>query len=118
VITNYTKLASTAALFLAILFWDYSAEFELPFRFLVSIGAILVARQAFGTARRAWALAFLVVAAIFNPFVSVITASGRLSLVVVGASLITFVLSVYTLKVEPLLSPPSIIAGGSAGESL
>jgi hypothetical protein len=118
VITGYTKLASIAALFLAVLFWDYSAEFQLPFRFLVSIGAILVARQAFGTARRAWALAFLVVAAIFNPFVSVITASGRLSLVVVGASLITFVLSVYTLKVEPLLSPPSIIGGGSAGESL
>ena len=117
-ITNYTKLASTAALFLAILFWDYSAEFQLPFRFVVSIGAILVARQAFGTARRAWAMAFLVVAAIFNPFVSVITASGRLSLIVVVASLVTFVFSVYTLKVEPLLSPPSITGGGSAGEPL
>lgn len=55
-------------------------------RFLVRLGAFLVASQAMRAAKRFWAAGFFAMALLFNPFLAVIVFYGELSFIAVLAS--------------------------------
>jgi hypothetical protein len=107
-LTKTMKLVSIAALLLAALFWSYASRTELPLRFLVGLSAFLVALQAVRARKYIWAGGFFAVMVLFNPFVAVMTLSGKLSLFVVLATAAPFAVSLRALRTQPLASIPSI----------
>jgi len=106
--TKIMKVASIGALILAALFWKYASSYQLPLRFVVSLGAVMVAVQAVRARKRGWALGFYAITLAFNPFVTVGTFTGNLAFCLVLASLAPFTVSLLTLRTQPLLSIPSI----------
>jgi Sec-independent protein secretion pathway component TatC len=118
VLTRMMKLVSIAALLLAAMLWNYAPAFELPLRFVIGLSALLVATQAVRAKKYYWAVGFYAVALLFNPFVVVITLSGKLSLLVVFATVALFAVSLAALKTQPLLSMPSITGQTPRSESL
>jgi len=93
-------------------------DYELPLRFVVSLGAFLVARQAVGAGKRSWAGGFYAMTVLFNSFLALVAFSGKLSLFVLLASLVSFAGSLGVLKTQPLLSIPSITDRTPGSESL
>ena len=116
--TNLLKCVSIAALFLAAAFWASVADYQLVLRFVVSLAAFLVARQALRARKRLWAGGFVVIAVLFNPFVSLIGLSSNLALLVVLGSAVVFGVSLTTLRPQPLFSVPSITGRTPGSESL
>jgi Sec-independent protein secretion pathway component TatC len=102
------KWIAIIALLSAATFWDYAPTYELPLRFVVGLGAILVATQAVRAKRKPWAIGFWVIAAVFNPFASAISMTGKPELLAVIATAVAFTISLMVLKPQPLLSIPSI----------
>ena len=62
-LTKMMKWVSIIALLSAATFWQYAPTYQLPLRFVVGVGAILVATQAVRAKRNAWATGFCAVAA-------------------------------------------------------
>jgi hypothetical protein len=118
VLTKMMKLVCIAALLSAVATWRYPSGYELPVRFVVSLGAFLVARQAVRAGKRSWAGGFYAMMVLFNPFLAMIAFSGDLALFLVLASLALFVVSLRALKTQPLLSIPSITDRTPGSESL
>lgn len=116
--TKMMKFVSITALLIAATFWSSAADYQLGLRFLVSLGAFLVARQALRAEKRLWAAGFFAITLLFNPFLAVITFTGKLSLFAVLASAVVFAVSLTALKPRPLLSIPSITDRTPGSESL
>jgi hypothetical protein len=108
VLTKIMKFVSIAALILAAAFWSYAPTYELPLRFVVSLGALLVAFQAARAKKRGWSFAFSALAVLFNPLLPLGSFSGIVALAIVVASIVPFVFSLFALPAQPLLSMPSI----------
>lgn len=117
-LTKMMKLVSIAALLLAAMLWSYAPRFDLPLRFVVGLSAMLVATQAVHAKKYYWAVGFYALAILFNPFAAVITLAGKLSLLVVLATVVPFAVSLTALKTQPLLSIPSITDRTPRSESL
>jgi hypothetical protein len=107
-LTMAMKLISIGALTLALLFPDLVSTIELPLRFIVSLSAFLVARQAVQAGKRAWAMGFCLLVFLFNPLLTVLVISGRPSLIIVLCAVIAFGISSIALPHQPLKSIPSI----------
>jgi hypothetical protein len=117
-LTKMMKFVSIAALILAALLWKYASSHQLPLRFVVSLGAFLVALQAVRAAKYVWATGFFAITAVFNPFVTVGTFTGNLAFCLVLASVAPFVVSLFALRTQPLLSIPSITDRTPGSQSL
>jgi len=102
------KFVAIAALILAATFWSDASTYERPLRFVVSLGALLVAFQAARAKKRGWSLAFSALAMLFNPLLPLGSFSGTLALVIVVASIVPFAFSLFAWPAQPLLSMPSI----------
>lgn len=116
--TEIVKWLSIAALMLAMAFWKSAAGYQFALNLVVSMGAGVVAVQAFRAGRRGWAYGFLGLAAAFNPAIPFFLLPGRLGLAMVAAAAATFAISVIALKPQPLLSIPSITDRTPGSQSL
>ncbi len=85
---------------------------------LISVDANLVARQAGRGMQYYWVAGFCLIALLFNPFLRMFTPAGTMSLYLMLATATSFVISVYVLKRQPLLSIPSITGRTPGSESL
>jgi hypothetical protein len=112
------KWLCIAVLFVAFVFWEWIADYELPLRAFVCSGAAVVAIQAFHSAKRRWTIGFLAVALLFNPAIPVFPLANRLGLVAIVLAAAAFAVSLTKLKSLPLLSMPSITDRNSGSESL
>jgi hypothetical protein len=108
VLTKIMKVVSMAALILAATFWSYASTYELPLRFVVSLGALLVAFQASRAKKRGWSFAFSALAVLFNPLLPLGSFSGTVALAIVMFSVVPFAFSLFAWRAQPLLSIPSI----------
>jgi Family of unknown function (DUF6804) len=107
-LTKIMKYVCVAALILAAAFWTNASAYELPLRFAVSLGALLVAFQAVKAQKRGWSIGFSAIAVLFNPVLPLGSFSGVVALTIIAASTVPFALSLFALPTQPLLSIPSI----------
>ena len=117
-LTKIMKFVSITALVLALAFWSHASTYELPLRFLVSLGALVVAFQAAKVKKRGWSIGFSALAVLFNPFLPLGSFSGTVALIIVMASIVPFALSLFALRTQPLMSLPSITDRNPGSQSL
>ncbi len=117
-LTSIVKFVSIAALLLTTMLWTYAPSFDIALRFVVGFSALVVATQAIRARKRYWAVAFYVIAFLFNPFAAVITLTGTASMLVILATVVPFAISLSALKPQRLLSIPSITDRTPGSESL
>lgn len=111
------KWLCVAVLFMALCLWQWIADFEFALRIVVCSGAAVVGLQGFQLARYRWMWCFLAIALLFNPALP-IPLSGLPGLIAIGISAAAFAVSLNTLKLQPLLSIPSITDRNPGSESL
>jgi len=116
--TRLVKWLCVAVLFIAFVLWRLIADYEFPFRLVVCAGAVVVAVQAFRAARHRWMSAFLVIALLFNPALSLFSLAGYFGLLAIVLAAAAFAVSLTALKSQPLLSIPSITDRTPGSESL
>ena len=107
-----------AVLFLAFVLWKWISDYEFPFRLAISSGAVVVALQAFHSARHRWMVCFLLIAIFVNPAIPVVPFDNRLSLSAIVLAAAAFAVSLTKLKSQRLLSIPSITDRNPGSESL
>jgi hypothetical protein len=112
------KWLCAAALFVAFILWQRIADYDFPFRVVICSGAIVVAVQAFHSAKHRWTTCFVAIALLFNPAIPIFPladALGLLAIVLAGAA---FSVSLSSLQSQPLPSMPSITDRNPGSESL
>lgn len=92
------KQVSIAVLLAAAIFWPYATEFQFVARVLITLGAVVVTVQAINTGSYGFAVLFLAMALLFNPFLPLLVFSGVPSLILVLASTVPFALSLTRMK--------------------
>jgi hypothetical protein len=112
------KRLCIAMLFVSFVLWPWIADYEFPLRAVVCAGAIVVAVQAFHSARHRWTICFLTIAVLFNPAIPVFSLAKMLGLVSIVFAAAAFAVSLTKLKSLPLLSIPSITDRNPGSESL
>ena len=105
-LTKMMKWLSIAVLLPAV-FWQPSAGYQLALQFVVCAGAILVALQAARSKKYIWAIGFVAIAMLFNPF-QPLTFSRAMFLSLGWVSVATFLVSLAVLKANAGLAMPSI----------
>jgi uncharacterized protein DUF6804 len=80
--------------------WLSNAKYRLLLDRLVCMGTITVAVQALRSQEYGWALGFLAIAALFNPFVPVLKPEGHPPLSLVFVYIATFVTSLAALNMQ------------------
>ncbi|MBI4442487.1 MAG: hypothetical protein HY649_03825 [Acidobacteria bacterium] len=105
-LTKIMRCSSISMLLLA-LFWSFPAGYHLALQFVVCIGALLVAWEAYCFEKHLWAVGFCAIALVFNPFQSM-TFSREMFLWMDLLSMATFLASLTVLKAKPKFSMPLI----------
>ena len=105
--TKIMKWSSIAMLLLA-LFWSSPAGYQLMLQFVVCVGALVVAWEAYRLEKHLWAIGFFAIALVFNPF-QPMTFSSEMFLLLDLLSMATFLASLAVLKAQPKFSMPPII---------
>lgn len=105
-LTKIMKCISIAGLLVA-LFWRFSAGYQLALQLVVCGGAVLVAWEAYRSEKQLWAIGFVAIALLFNPF-QAWTFSREIFLWLDSLSMATFLASLAVLKPRPILYMPSI----------
>jgi hypothetical protein len=118
VLTRLMKFVSIVTLVLAAVIWNDVPPYERVFGFVVALGAVLAGVQAARAMKYRWAVAFYVVAIVFNPFLPTGAFSGGGAFAIVAASIGLFAGSLYVLKTQPLMSVPSITDRNPDSQSL
>jgi hypothetical protein len=115
---NAVKYASIALLLMASYLWEYVGPYQVAIRFALSVGAVVVAGQAWRLRRYGIAAAFVAITVIFNPAVPILPIEGGWPFPVVFLTILTFGASVIWLE-EPSGDPQSIVAssGGSPAKT-
>ena len=116
--TRLVKWLCVAVLFVAFVLWQWIASYEFLLKVLVSLGAGIVAVQAFHSGRNRWTMCFISVAFLFNPAIPVLPLANRLGLLAIVLTAAAFAVSLTKLKSQPLLSIPSITDRNPGSESL
>jgi hypothetical protein len=99
------KSVAVAALLMAIR-WHNSGSWRFGLEVIICVGAILAVVQSYRKDKFRWGIAFLVIAALFNPFAP-IAVSGSYFLIIDLASVLVFVLSFAGLRKHARLETPS-----------
>ena len=116
--THLVKWLCVAVLFVAFVLWRSISDYEFPLRLAVCSGAVVVAVQAFHSARNRWAICFLSIALLFNPAIAFFPLDDGLGLGTIVLAAAAFAVSLTRLKSLPLLSIPSITDRNPGSESL
>ena len=116
--TRLVKWLCVAVLFVAFVLWQWIASYEFLLKVFVSLGAGIVAVQAFHSGRNRWTMCFISIAFLFNPAIPVLPLANRLGLVAIVLTAAAFAVSLTKLKSQPLLSVPSITDRNPGSESL
>ena len=95
------------AVLLPAVFWQVTAGYQLALQLLVSAGALLVAWEGYRSEKQLWAIGFVAIAVVFNPF-QPWTFSRDMFLWLDLISIATFLASLVVLKAKPESSMPSI----------
>jgi hypothetical protein len=95
------------AILLPAVFWKATPDYHLALQMVVCVGAILVAWEGYRSGKRIWAIAFVAIAVLFNPF-QPLTFSRTMFLWLNLISIATFLASLVVLKVKPAPAMPSI----------
>ena len=105
-LTKIVKYISIAGLLVA-LFGRSSEGYQIVLQLVVCAGAILVAWEAYRSEKQLWAVGFVAIAVLFNPF-QPWTFSRDMFLWLDLISIATFLASLVVLKAKPESSMPSI----------
>ena len=116
-LTKIMKLVSIAALVLAAFFWRSSVNFQTVVQFLVCGAAAMVVIQAARSGKYLWAVAFFVVAVLFNPLVP-LAFPGSIFIWVDLLCLTMFLAATAYLRTSPRLTIASVTNTGPRSESL
>jgi hypothetical protein len=116
--TRVVKWLCIAVLFVSFVLWQWIADYEFPLRAVVCSGAVVVAVQAFQSAKHRWTICFLAIALLFNPAIPVFPLANGLGLAAIVLAAGAFAVSLTQLKSLPLLSIPSITDRNPGSESL
>ncbi|HET7872134.1 MAG TPA: DUF6804 family protein [Terriglobales bacterium] len=114
--TKITKLVAALALLLG-LFSHSAADYRKLIFTVVWLAALVVLAQAFHRSSYFWAVTFLAMACLFNPFRPV-AFPASMGLVLEMAAAILFMIALAVLRSKPRLSIASITAPGAGSESL
>lgn len=114
--TKMMKLVCAGAL-LVTAFSVASPGVEILLDILISVGAITVATEAVSRPKYLWAAGFVVIAVLFNPVLP-IALSHHVFLGLDVACLLAFLISLETLRSQPVLSIPSITNRTPGSQSL
>jgi hypothetical protein len=112
------KWTSSAALFLAAVFWGIALDYELLLSVVVFMGAIVVLKEAVSARRSFWVAGFAAIALVFNPAAPLFHASGDWFRVIALVCTAVFAASLIALKARPVLSIASITDRNPGSESL
>jgi len=112
------KWISSAALFIASVFWGVALDYELLLTVVVFMGAIVVLQQAVSEREHFWAAGFTAIALIFNPAAPLFRVSGDWFRLTALACTAIFAISLIALKARPVLSIASITDRNPGGQSL
>jgi uncharacterized membrane protein len=104
--TKIIKLVCAGAL-LVTAFWVASPGLEILLDILISVGAITVATEAVARPKYLWAAGFVAISLLFNP-IAPVALSRDVFFILDVACLLAFLISLETLKSQPVLSIPSI----------
>jgi hypothetical protein len=116
--TRLVKWLCIAALFVAFVLWQWIASYEFLLKVFVSLGAGIVAVQAFHSGRNRWTMCFISIALLFNPAIPILPLANTLGLFAIVLTAAAFAVSLTKLKSQPLLSIPSITDRNPGSESL
>ena len=105
-LTKTMKWVSIVILLPAV-FWQASAGYHLALQLVVTAGALLVAWEGYRSEKQVWAIGFVAIAVLFNPF-QPLTFSREMFLWLNLISVATFLASLVVLKTKPRASMPSI----------
>jgi hypothetical protein len=106
IFTKIMKLACAGAL-LVTAFSVASPGVEILLDILISVGAITVATEAIARLKYLWAAGFVAIGLLFNP-IAPVALSRNVFFVLDVTCLMAFLISLETLKSQPVLSIPSI----------
>lgn len=105
-ITKTMKWVSIVILLPAV-FWQASMGYHLALQLIVTAGALLVAWEGYRSGKQVWAIGFVAIAVLFNPF-QPLTFSRAMFLWLNLISIATFLASLVVLKTKPRPSMQSI----------
>jgi len=105
-LTKIMKWLSIAIL-LPALFWQAHEGYQLALQLLVPTGALFVAWEGYRSEKQIWAIAFIAIAVLFNPF-QPLTFSREMFLGLNLISIATFLASLVVLKAKPTPAMPSV----------
>ena len=115
----FTKIMQyvCAGVLLITAFWVATPGTKIVLNIVVCVGALMVATQAVARRKHVWAGGFIAIAVLFNPILPFVV-SQNVFLVLDVACLLAFLISLETLKGQPVLSIPSITNRTPGSESL
>ena len=110
------KLVCAGAL-LVTAFWVVSPGVDILLDIVISVGAITVATEAVARPKYLWAVGFVAISLLFNP-IAPVALSRNVFFVLDVACLLAFLISLETLKSQPVLSIPTITNRTPGSQSL
>jgi hypothetical protein len=116
--TRVVKWLCLSALFVAFILWQWIANYEFPLQVAVSLGAAVVAVQAFHSGWNRWTMCFISISLLFIPANPDLPLANRLHLLAIVLTAAAFAVSLIKLESQPLLSIPSITDRNPGSESL
>ncbi len=114
--TKIMKLVCASVL-LVTAFWVASPGVMILLDILICVGAITVATEAVARPKYLWAAGFVAISLLFNP-IEPVALSRDVFFVLDVACLLAFLISLETLKSQPVLSIPSITNRTPGSQSL
>jgi Family of unknown function (DUF6804) len=115
----FTKIMKfvCAGVLLLTAFWVATPGVKILLDIVICVGALMVAMQAVARSKHLWAGGFVVIAVLFNPVLP-IALSRNVFFVLDVTCLLAFLISLETLKSQPVLSIPSITNRTPGSQSL
>jgi Family of unknown function (DUF6804) len=105
-LTKTMKWISIAVLLPAV-FWQMHEGYQLALQLLVPTGALLVAWEGYRSGKHVWAIGFVAIAVLFNPF-QPLTFTRTMFLWLNLISIATFLASLVALKAKAAPAMPSL----------
>ncbi len=115
----FTKIMKfvCAGVLLLTAFWVATPGVKILLDIVVCVGALMVATEAVARPKYLWAAGFVAISLLFNP-IAPVALSRNVFLVLDVACLLAFLISLETLRSQPVLSIPSITNRTPGSESL
>lgn len=117
-LTKMVKWICIVALCLGAVVWRSPADYQIVLDSVITAGGVIVAVQAARARQHAWAAGFVVLAFLFNPLLPVLRPAPQWNLLLALVCIVPFAISLSAVKVQPLLSIPSITGRNPGSRAL